>query len=49
MYGILYIIICVIPSANDMRKKALLLKFPKDKLHRRNRQGDMEYLTEVRF
>ena len=31
----------------NARKKALLLKFPKDKLHRRSRLGDMEYLTEV--
>ena len=35
-------------SANDMRKKALLLRFPtKDKLKRTGRQADMDYLTEV--
>ena len=36
-------------SANDMRKTALLLKFSKDKLHRRSRLGDVEYLTVVRI
>lgn len=35
-------------SANDMRKKALLLKFPtKDKLKRTGRQAELDYLTEV--
>ena len=33
-------------SAQDMKKKALVLKFPKEKLRKRKRQGedDLEYL-----
>lgn len=32
----------VVEHANDVRRKSLLLKFPKDRVKKRRRQGDEE-------